>query len=75
MTKHTPTPFKLKFTDMDAKTGEIFNIYETENHGWENKANFIASIRDKNGNQFQNGYSYLRKDIGVITKVEAVDHE
>lgn len=68
--------FKLRFTDSNKETGEVFSIYETSDHGWHDKEHFLKSLSKypgRDGHRFiKNGYEYNRKDIGVISKVEAV---
>jgi hypothetical protein len=68
--------FKLRFTDSNNETGNVFSIYETDNHGWKNKDDFLNSLSKYEGRDnykfFDTGYQYLREEIEVITKVEII---
>lgn len=79
MKKENPVshaPFTMRFTDINAETGEVFSVQEIKTHGWKNKSDFVSSLSKHHGKDgvvfFENGYQYARKDIGVISKVEAV---
>lgn len=64
--------FTLKFTDMNIETGFVFRVYETLNHGWKTKSDFLKSVKGK-GDPTSNGYKYNRCENQVTTIVEACD--
>ncbi len=74
LNKHQP--FILRCTHINVETMEQFSMHETRHHGWKSKEDFINSLskhKERAGHEFSNnGYQYLRKELGVITKVEAI---
>lgn len=68
--------FKLRWTDTNMETGEVFHVYESRDHGWKTKEDFLRSVERHRGRVghhiLENGYQYTREEIGTLTKIEAI---
>jgi len=67
--------FTIRFTDMNAETGETFCLYETSEHGWPTQQDFIAHLNKYKTHPrvtdfFVTGYEELTENKMTKRRVE-----
>lgn len=69
--------FTIRFTDINAETGETFGLYETVAHGWGSTEDFIAHLKRYKGRDrvvefFDTGYAQITENGLTKQRVEIV---